>query len=190
MALFASDGFYAYLTATVGRMVLLIGLTTVAAHADESLEYKIKAAYLYNFTKFITWPPIQSDTFNICLIGNDPFQDLLDNLETKTAQDKPIKIFRYDNARQASQCQIIYFDTLNSHQSIVSTSALLVGNLSEKLSVGSQPFFAESGGMIGFVLEQEKVKLHINLKTLKQSGLSISAKLIEVSTVVGEDEHE
>ena len=190
MALFVSGGFYAYLTATVGRIVLLMSLTTVAAHGDENLEYKIKAAYLYNFTKFITWPPIQTDSFNICLIGNDPFQELLDNLETKTAQDKPIRIFRYDNIKQANQCQIIYFDSLNAHQNLTLPNALLVGNLSEKLTVGSQPFFAESGGMIGFALEQEKVKLHINLKTLKQSGLSISAKLIEVSTVVGEDEHE
>jgi hypothetical protein len=190
LAVFASDGFYAYLTATVGRIVLLIGLMTVAAHSEESLEYKIKAAYLYNFTKFITWPPIQNDTFNICLIGNDPFQGLLDNLETKTAQDKQIRIYRYENVKQANQCQIIYFDALNTHQSVGITNALLVGNLSEKLTVGSQPFFAESGGMIGFALEQEKVKLHINLKTLKQSGLSISAKLIEVSTVVEEDEHE
>lgn len=190
MALFASDGFYAFLTATVGRIVLLSGLITAAVQAEESLEYKIKAAYLYNFTKFITWPPIQNDSFNICLIGNDPFRGLLDNLETKTAQDKPIRVYRYDNVKQATQCQIIYFDTLNSHQSVAVTNALLVGNLSEKLTVGSQPFFVESGGMIGFALEEEKVKLHINLKALKQSGLAISAKLIEVSTVVGEDEHE
>lgn len=190
MALFASAGFYAFLTATVGRIVLLSGLMMAAVQAEESLEYKIKAAYLYNFTKFITWPPIQNDSFNICLIGNDPFQGLLDNLETKTAQDKPIRIFRYDTVKQASQCQILYFDTPNSLPNTAITHALLVGNLSERLTVGSQAYFAESGGMIGFALEQEKVKLHINLKALKQSGLGISAKLIEVSTVVGEDEHE
>ncbi len=190
LALFAQDGFSAFLTAAVGRIVLLISLTTVVVQAEESLEYKIKAAYLYNFTKFITWPPIQNESFNICLIGNDPFSGLLDNLETKTAQDKPIRIFRYDTIKQANHCQILYFDTPNSNLNVAVANALLVGNLSEKLTVGSQPFFAESGGMIGFALEQEKVKLHINLKALKQSGLSISAKLIEVSTIVEEDEHE
>jgi hypothetical protein len=115
---------------------------------------------------------------------------LLDSLETKTVQDKPIRIVRYDNVKQVKNCQIVYFDNADTPINSAISNALLVGNFSNSLTVSGQPSFAESGGMIGFVLEQEKVKLHINLKVLKQSGLSISAKLIEVSTVVGGDEHE
>jgi hypothetical protein len=174
----------------VTRFLLLIGLTVGTAWAEESLEYKIKAAYLYNFTKFITWPALQGSTFNICLVGDDPFQDLLDSLEAKTVQDKPIRIFRYDNIKQVKSCQIVYLDNADTRVNGTIPNTLLVGNLSNSLTVSSLPFFAESGGMIGFALEQEKVKLHINLKALKQSGLGISAKLIEVSTIVGEDGHE
>jgi len=67
---------------------------------------------------------------------------------------------------------------------------LLVGSLKKSLTVSSEPFFAESGGMIGFALDDGKVKLHINLKALKQSGFSVSAKLIEVATLVEGGEHE
>jgi len=123
-------------------------------------------------------------------MGDDPFQNLLDSLETKTAQEKPIKIFRFSQPTQIKDCQIIYLSNTNTHLNLSVANALLVGNLNNSLSVSSQPFFAESGGMIGFVLDQEKVKLHINLKALKQSGLEISAKLIEVATLVGGDEHE
>lgn len=176
--------------AAITRITLLICLTMGIAQGEESLEYKIKAAYLYNFTKFITWPASEEATFNICMVGGDPFKDLLDSLETKTAQGKPIRIMRYDHIRQVKNCQIVYFDTADLRINQTIQNALIVGNISDSLTVGSQPFFAESGGMIGFVLEQEKVRLHINIKALRQSGLGISAKLIEVSTIVGEGEHE
>lgn len=184
MLLRAHDGFFAKLLATVTPIFLLISLTTNSACAEESLEYKIKAAYLYNFTKFISWPETPVATFNICVVGVDPFKDLLNGLETKNVQGKPIRILRYSSLSQVKDCQIVYFDNTDSLPNIVLPNALLVGNLNNSLTVSSQPFFAESGGMIGFVLEEEKVKLHINLKALKQSGLGISAKLIEVSTLV------
>ena len=173
------DRTFASLIAAVAQIALLFQLCFSTAHGSEILEYKIKAAYLYNFTKFISWPPKNTSSFNICIIGYDPFGSLLDSLESKTALDKPIRIFRYDNARQAKDCHIIYLD--QADPGITIENALMVS---------SQPLFAESGGMIGFTLENEKVKLHINLKAVKQSGLGISAKLIEVSTLVGEDEHE
>lgn len=188
--LFAPDGLSVKYIAAVTKITLLICLFSGQAYGEESLEYKIKTAYLYNFTKFITWPKTNNPTFNICLVGDDLFQNLLDSLETKTAQDKPIRIFRYGHIKQVKDCQIIYFSHSDTHLDLSLTNALLVGNLNNRLSVSSQPFFAESGGMIGFVLDQEKVKLHINLKAIKQSGLEISAKLIEVSTLVGGDSHE
>jgi hypothetical protein len=187
---FSSDGFFAQLCAVVLRIALLLGCAVEPAYAEDSLEYKIKAAYLYNFTKFITWPLIQDRTFNICLLGNDPFQDLLLKLEEKTAQDKPIHVIYYDSAEKISNCQIIYFGDSNQTTSSSLANTLAFKNLDGSLTVGSQPLFAESGGMIGFALEHDKIRLHINAKTLKRSGLVISAKLLEVASIVGEDEHE
>lgn len=173
------DSLFASLVATIARLILLLSLSLSQAYADDSLEYKIKAAYLYNFTKFITWPSLETDTFNLCVIGHDPFQDLLNSLESKTALDKPIRIIRYSNVSQAQDCHIAYFD-----QVIPRVTP------NKALTVGSRTGFAEAGGMIGFVLEDERVKLYINLKALKQNGLSISAKLIEVGTLIDGDGHE
>jgi len=178
---FAGDWFWARLVAIVANTTLLFCLGCQAAKADDAVELKIKAAYLYNFTKFITWPATSAPTFNFCVIGLDPFNELLDSLESKTAQDKPIRVFRFDSVKQAKDCQILYDD-----KNTAALKALGPGIL----SVSSQTLFAESGGMIGFVLEDDKIKLHINLGALRQSGLSISAKLIEVSTLVKGDEHD
>jgi len=185
---FATDGLSAKLINAVYRIVLPIYLCIGLAQADDSLEYKIKAAYLYNFTKFISWPSIDPDTFNICIVGVDPFQHYLDSVESKTALGKPIRVLHFEDGSQARNCQIIYFDDAQA-ANILSPAAhtLLVGSLRNGLTVSSQPFFAESGGMIGFVLEEGKVKLHINLKAVKDGGLNISAKLIEVSSLVGEN---
>lgn len=171
---------------SVIRLAILAWLSAISpANGADDLEYKIKAAYLYNFTKFISWPTPPSSTFNLCLVGNDPFQDALDSLEHKKALDKPIRIFRYDQAKQVKDCHIIYFDNPSSASNIGQSNALLVASLNP--DGGDQAFFSQAGGMIGFALEQDKVKLRINLKALKQSGLSISAKLIEVSTLVDGD---
>jgi len=115
---------------------------------------------------------------------------LLDTLESKTVQEKPIRLYRFDNPRQARDCDIAYFDNPDQRPEFTPAGVLLVGSLKKALTVSSDPFFAESGGMIGFALDDGKVKLHINLRALKQSGLAISAKLIEVATLVEGGEHE
>jgi len=180
---FQRFGLFARPIAVITKIALVFGLSFGTALGSDNLEYKIKAAYLYNFTKFISWPPKNTATFNICIVGSgsDPFNGLLDSLETKTALDKPIRVFRYSDVKQTIDCHIVYFDL-----SFPNTAAIASGSL----SVSSLPHFAESGGMIGFVLEDEKIKLHINLKALKQNGLGISAKLIEVATLVEGDGHE
>jgi hypothetical protein len=173
------------------KWVLLCCCVGQQSQADElNLEYKIKAAYLYNFTKFITWPEKTSPTFNICIIGNDPFGSLLSPLESKTVQDKPIRLYKFDAPKQAKDCDIVYFDNPDQRADLALPGVLLVGSLKKSLTVSSEPFFAESGGMIGFALDDGKVKLHINLKALKQNGFSVSAKLIEVATLVEGGEHE
>lgn len=148
------------------------------AQSDDSLEYKIKAAYLYNFTKFIQWPDKSNAAFTICIVGSDPFSDLIDELETKQAFGKPIHIQRISVLNTAGTCDIAYVDK---------TGALPKSGLNNVLTVSSDSEFAESGGMIGFVVENQKIKLHINLPVMKRSGLEISAKLLEVATVIREN---
>lgn len=179
MALFKRDSIFAGSVTAVAQVALLFLLCFSSALGSDNLEYKIKAAYLYNFTKFITWPEKDTVTFNICVVGNDPFRSLLNSLESKTALDKPIRIFRYGSIKEAKDCHIIYVDEASSRL-----------NIENALLVSSRPQFAEQGGMIGFTLKNGKVRLHINLKAIKKSGLTISAKLIEVATLVDGEEHE
>jgi len=156
---------------------------------DGNTEYKVKAGYLFNFTKFITWPKDESETFNICIIGQDPFGPLLDPIEKRTAFDLPIKLFRFNGINKAQRCHIVFLGAGNKEE-FTEKGALLVRDLGKSLSVGDGEAFAEGGGMIGFVNREGRIKLQINMKALQQSGLTVSAKLLEVAEIVGGNGHD
>jgi len=166
-------------------------LAPTVAKAEPSLENKVKVAYLYNFTKFISWPEKNTESFNICILGNNPFGDLLTLLETKKAGGKPIKLYYYQRITDVQQCHILYLpDSTRPVDLAALPEVLVVRSLKNTLTVSSQPSFAEQGGMIGFILKEGRVKLQINLLVLQQQGLSISAKLLEVAEVVKGVNHE
>ncbi len=152
---------------------------------ETSVEYKIKAGYLYNFTKFITWSENDLVTFNLCIFGEDPFGSIIDPIEKRFVRSKPIRLFRVNSINELQHCQLIYFSSAASENelSLLSKSILMINISASTLTVGESTAFIESGGMIAFSLEQGKVRLKINLKTLRANGLGISAKLLEVADI-------
>jgi hypothetical protein len=154
--------------------------------ADENtLEHKIKAGYLYNFTKFVTWPADAVPTFNLCILGKDPFGKLIDPIEKKMVHERPIRLFRLNELKKGLFCHILFFSALPSisQQSFSS-------NLLTTLTVSEVRDFAAQGGMIGFIQKDGKIKLQINLDAAKQAGLKISAKLLEVAELIESSRHD
>lgn len=160
-----------------------------AAADEDNAEYKIKAGYLYNFTKFVIWPKDGSETFNICIFGQDPFGALIDPIEKRTAFSLPIKLFRFNTPSKTQRCHIVFISA-DKKDDFFAKGALVIRDVDKSLSVGEGDTFADHGGMIGFVNRDGKIKLQVNLKALQQSGLTISAKLLEVAEIVGGSSHE
>jgi hypothetical protein len=157
-------------------------------YADD-VEYKIKAGYLYNFTKFITWPEDQSASFNLCLLGHDPFGELIDPIEQRTAFFKPIKVLRIPDTQalrrnsKSIHCHILFINLdLQNLPPLLDVKNVLV--------VGDGDDFAINGGMIGFITDNSRIKLQINWQAFKQSELKVSAKLLEVADVINGDIHD
>jgi len=161
--------------------IALLFLMNNAYAQDASIEFKIKAGYLYNFTKFITWPENDSPSFNICIVGKDPFGSIIDPIEQRFVKDKPIRLLRLKAVSESNHCQLIYFSKASQIKTI--SGVLSINSIAPALTVGETQQFVEQGGMIGFALSDNKIKLHINLSAIRQSGLQISAKLLEVSEV-------
>jgi len=153
---------------------------------DSTVEYKVKAAYIYNFTKFVTWVDDSSETFNLCILGDDPFGDLIDPIEQRSVMGRPIKLFRLDSLKSIK---------INPHCHILFVSSSIEGapaakDVDNTLVVGESKGFINGGGMVGFDNAQGKIKFQINLNAIKQSGLKVSAKLLEVAEVVKGGDHD
>jgi hypothetical protein len=159
---------------------------------DSSVEYKIKAGYLYNFTKFVIWPEINSETFNLCILGGDPFGESINPIEKRSAFGRPIKLFRFDSldalkrTNNKPHCHIIFVSSsLGSvRKDIIGDGTLVIRDLNKTLTVGEGNDFSMQGGMIGFVNREGRIKLQVNLKKIKQSDLKVSAKLLEVAEIL------
>ncbi len=168
-------------------LVLIPEVTASAYAGDHSTEYKIKAAYLYNFTKFITWPeamsPGTTQTINICIIGKNPFGSFLEPLTQMESKNTTLTVETIEgiDALEKKNCQILFIS-----DSEKATVAKILKKTSRKhiLTVSDIDRFVKYYGIIGFVLKDGKVRLEVNLRAANQAGLKISAKLLEIATVV------
>lgn len=167
-------------------LIPLLFFSSTSFPQQGSIEYKIKAGYIYNFTKFISWPENESTTFNLCILGQDPFGTILDPIEKRTVKTKPIRLYRFQSITEVKHCHIVYFaDAVSVWEelNLVLPGILTINSLDRTLTVGESKQFTQAGGMISFFIREGKVKLHINLPALRKSGLEISAKLLEVAEV-------
>lgn len=177
---------FVYLYVHGCAVVLIFAMFPVlSVNADElSIEYKIKAGYLYNFSKFVDWPIDEKpeQTLNICLLGNDRFGSILDPIQKKKSKGRRIRLFRFKQMQpEVRQCQILFIADDETEQAKQIIRSLQGVNL---LTVGETQRFAASGGMVGFVINNGKVRLQINRTAVEKAGLNISAKLLEVAQIV------
>lgn len=155
--------------------------TSPLAHADEMLEYQVKAAFIYNFIAFTQWPENAEPAINLCLYGEDYFGQEIDKLQNKSVGARPIKVVRIRNSDQLPKCQVIFFS-----KSVNNTMADIISNLESNpiLMLADSPNAIAQGVTIGMSLVNEKIVFEINLASARKSGLDISSKLLQLATKV------
>ena len=168
--------------------ILLVCLMSFCslARADRPSEYQIKAAYLYNFGKFVNWPAdvATASEFDVCVLGSDPFGPLLDaTVSDSTINGKRVIAKRIARAQNAADCRVVFLATSESQRL---SSDLAVLSKLHVLTVSDNPHFLERGGMIQFVFEGDRVRFEVNLTAAQEAGLTLSSELLKVaSKVVG-----
>lgn len=147
-----------------------------------SIEYAVKASYLYKFAPFIEWPPqafpSASSPLNICVAGEDPFGPILDDLTRNQQLDThPIVIKRMSKVEDGLDCQILFI----GHSTTQSPAEMLrVVSHQPVLTVMDQGHGAE-GGIIQFVLRDGRVRFDIDAAAAATSGVTISSKLLDLA---------
>jgi len=163
--------------------VILLGICNpLAAHAPLS-EYKVKAAYIFNFSKFVQWPEgsftNSSTPLKIGILGETLVEIELTRLvKEKTLNNRRIEIKQSEKLEYLTTCHIIFFARPQGHQLLEFLGS--VKNLSI-LTIGEFEEFAQSGGMIQLYLEDNKVRFEINSPAIEQAGLSASSRLLRLA---------
>lgn len=143
-----------------------------------SQEYQIKAAYLYNFLKYVEWLEPVNQTFTICVAGQNPFGGVLDGLtKNERVRGNPVKtevILGFEPG-----CDVIFMPRTSNIPAYLQGAAGM-----PILTVGETPRFIEQGGIVNFFLENGKVRFEINRTAAERARLRISSRLLQLARIV------
>jgi hypothetical protein len=146
-------------------------------------EYDVKAAFLYNLGKFVRWPPEAlgetNAPFVIGVLGGGPLTERLEaSLAGKTIQERPIVVKRSENVNELLGCHVLYIAP-GSEADTSYVMSRLAGR--PVLTVGEGAKFVSRGGMVGFVVENRRLRFDINIESARGAGLEISSQVIRLA---------
>jgi hypothetical protein len=159
--------------------VILIASTVMLPTQQVSEEYRVKAAYVYNFLKYVEWPPeAGSGALVICVAGRNPFGTVLADL----VRDETV------NGRRV-EARVILEPEPGCHLVFVPDGAAMRAYLRGAsghpvLTVGESPAFLDEGGIVSFYLDRGNVRFAINPAAAQRVGLRISARLLQLARLV------
>ena len=165
-------------------------VSITAAQDSEQDVSLLKAVFIYNFAKFTRWPENTSNdmqnSLTLCSIGDDSLVSELDRLGGRTIRGRPVRIDR-QNAEtiDPEKCHVLYVAN-----SMRDNTQDVLEHLTDKpiLTVSELPSFTQSGGMVELKRDKDKIRFIINLHVARKAGLKLSARLLNLATVVGDEE--
>ena len=167
-----------------GGLGLMLAGSLSAGLYGQAPEYQVKAAFLFNFAKFVEWPGPDpaNDPINLCVVGDDPFGASLDQVvKGKLANGRTVEIKRIDPAGKVGSCQIAFVAASERKR----LPAILEGlGHAGVLTVGETDDFTRRGGVISFFLDNNHVRFEVNVDAADRAGLKISSKLLSLAKIV------
>lgn len=150
-------------------------------------EYQVKAAFLYNFTKFVEWPPAAFEderaTFRVCIVGGNPFGESLEEvIAGQEVEGRKLTLLRADDLADPTGCHLLFLGRSERQRTAEVLAAVREANV---LTVGEAEGFLEQGGVINFKLDNGKVRFEINPAAAERAGLKMSSKLLRLATLRG-----
>jgi hypothetical protein len=180
----AVDGRGRRLAAALVLALALLGVSRPAVPADPSPEYVVKAAYLYNFARYVEWPSpalARGDgKLVVCVLGQDPFGAVLDRtLAGKAVDGRPLAAQRCASADDVAHCHLLFVGSTEELG-----DALRLSRTANVLTIGDADDFLRRGGMIQLLTVDNRVRFAINLGAIERAGLKISSEVLKLATDV------
>jgi hypothetical protein len=159
----------------------VLPLITTGARADELPEYRLKAAFVYNFMLFTEWPATTGSNLNLCIHGKDPFGPEIDTLQGKVAAGRSIAVQRKAAGDSLRSCQVVFI-TASMVDSLPRVLEGLAGL--PVLTVADSPGAMQKGVALNMSVTQGKVSFEANLQAARAAGLGLSSRLLRLATEV------
>lgn len=175
---------------TVLHVALLPGPQEAAgAENPKPTEHEVKAAYLYNFAKFVEWPPLPSQhvgtTLDICVVEDKPITAALAAIAGKVVKEREIRIKPNPPLQSLPSCDLLFIGAVKKDELQQILGALAVSD-NAVLTVGDTEGFARQGVMINFYTEKNRILFEINPPAAARAHLKISSALLRIARIVGE----
>jgi len=186
----------------IGKGFCLIAAVTVCIMASiapnahtkspSASEYQLKAVFLYNFAKFVQWPAKSfvddHDPIIIGILGKDPFDATIDEtIKSKTVKDRKLVIKRFEKIEDMEACHILFISSSEEERLAKNIEALKDSSI---LTVGEVKQFAKLGGIINFIVKENKIRFEINVDAAERAKLKISSKLLKLAKIFREEHRE
>ena len=165
----------------LGSCFLTYAATPALAQAAD--EYHVKALFLYNFAKFVDWPPnMQAGPICIGVLGDGPVEEALgETVQGKTANGRSFVVKRLRHDEDGEGCHIIFVSDSEKKR-----LRLILDSLRgcKVLTVGEVEGFAANGGVINLEIVDNKVRFEVNIDAAERAGLKLSSKLLSLAKIV------
>ncbi|MDI1362475.1 YfiR family protein [Methylotenera sp.] len=157
----------------------LLGLPLVqSCQADPAPEYKLKAAFIYNFILLTEWPKTVNDSLRVCVIGKSAMDDAINEIDGTEANKRYIRIIRLQNFSNIEACEVLYLGD---------TDPLDIKNILNKLgelpvlTVSDNVDLVKSGVMINMFPDNRRLVFNVNVESAKHAHLTLSSRLVRLA---------
>ena len=165
--------------------ILYGGEATVAYADDKGREYKLKAAFLLNFSKFTTWPKeafsTPGQTFDFCVVGENPFGTALDGLESKKVGARNVRLLNAQSIAEVETCHVL-FVSKSEQGNLGQLKQITEGQ--PVITVSDIKGFSQEGGIFEFITRAGRLSFIVNNKQAIKRGLQINASLLNLAAEV------
>ena len=151
------------------------------SRAENQAEYRLKAAFLYNFAAFTEWPSEVGNSLNLCVYGPDPFGEHLDNLRGKSVGKRTLSVSRASSVERLGSCQIVFIT-----RPVIGNLPRVLDALNGRpvLTIADSPGAMRQGVVLNMGSEQNRVTFEVNLVAARDNGLNLSSQLLRLATEV------
>lgn len=162
-------------------LALVGAMPALAATEHPSMEYQVKAAYLYNFLQFVEWPEeaFKDNQINLCVVGEDRFGTALAATAGKTSRGRTIAVKHIPSVQpELASCHVVFLSRSEGWHEFQVLHELAGRPV---LTIGETKGFADRGGVINLVLKGETIRFEINQRAARRNGLKVSAQLLQLA---------